>query len=338
MAHAPAGARRDTLGPAPRPVPPECRAEWLRHDPTAWQPGTLDRVALHAAADRLRAAPTFAGTPERFADLVLTTFETSWVLNKLMREAPRFALVAMVMYLHHRRGRGEIGVTYSRLKALFEAGSTTGVLATPTRIKAMLALARLAGQLRSVDAGVAGDRRRRVLEPTERMVGPGLRWLHSVLEITHRLVPLRVAPAAVAHDADFLGEVMSYQVGAYFHDRFVLYEAFPAMQWLMARETGYMVAMELARTLRRDAATGACHASAPSAALAKRFAVSRGTVRNLLVGCVEHGWIVSVERGGHRLELAPTLADQLERWVAIEIVWTAGLADAALHALGRIDG
>jgi hypothetical protein len=45
-----------------------------------------------------------------------------------------------------------------------------------------------------------------------------------------------------------------------------------------------------------------------------------------------------VERGGHRLELAPTLADQLERWVAIEIVWTAGLADAALHALGRIDG
>jgi hypothetical protein len=322
-------------GVAPMAVPSAHRAAWLRHDPTDWRAGTLDRARLHAEADRLRASANFAGAPERFATTVLSTFETHWLLNKLMREAPRFALIAMVMYLHHRRGRGEPGVTYSRIKALFEAGSDSGVLASPTRIKAMLALARVGGQLRVVP-GAESDRRMRLLEPTDRMIRPGLRWLASVLEVTAALVPVHLAPDAIGSDADFLGEFMAYQVGAYHHDRFVLYEAFPAMQWLMARETGYMLAMELARTLSPPSTDTARTASASIAGIAKRFAVSRGTVRNLLAGCLEHGWIVSIGRGGHDIAVSPALAEQLERWVAIEIVWTAGLANAAAVALQRV--
>lgn len=304
---------------------------WLRHPPHQWQAGTLDRVGLHEAAARLLSADGFDSACQGFAENTLATYDANQqALNKIMREAPRFALMAFVMYLHHYRGRGEPGVTYTRVKELFALGSKSGVLATPTRIKAMFGLAKMAGQLRPARAAAA-DKRMRVLEPSEKFIEPAQVWLRGCLEAVARVAPLLHPPAELIAKPGFLGEVMSYNVYAYMHDGFILYEELPQIKRMMSRENGYLTLMEILRSLRRvDDAWMAC---APSAALARRFAMARGTTRNLLAYGAQQGWLITTARGGHALTLSDAFADVCRRWVALEIVWTAGFANAAVRHL-----
>ncbi len=162
------------------PIPARfAQPSWLRHPPHLWRPGTLDRVALLEEADRLQRAGGIEAICKIFAGNLLTSYENNRELNKTIRKAVRFALIVFVMYLHHYRGRGEPGVTYTRLREIYARGSTTGVMATPTRIKAMLGLAQKLGQLRPASAGT--DRRVRIFEPTEKLTGPVMIWLRAFL-------------------------------------------------------------------------------------------------------------------------------------------------------------
>jgi hypothetical protein len=300
---------------------------WLRHLPHQWQPCTLDRARLHGEAGRLLSTDGFEAACKGFAENTLATYDKSQqALNKIMREAPRFALMAFVMYLHHHRGRGEPGVTYTRVKEIFALGSRSGVLATPTRIKAMFGLAKMAGQLRPAVAAAA-DKRVRVLEPTEKFIQPAEVWLRGCLEAVARAAPLIQSPAELIAKPGFLGEVMSYNVHAYMHDGFILYEELPPIQLMMSRENGYLTLMEILRSMRL--VNGVWLARAPSVALAKRFAMARGTIRNLLAYGEHQGWLRAVSRGGHALTLSDEFANVCRRWVALEIVWTAGFANAA---------
>lgn len=300
---------------------------WLRHLPHQWQAGTLDRAKLHGDAGRLLCAAGFDAACRGFAENTLATYDKNQqALNKIMREAPRFALMAFVMYLHHHRGRGEPGVTYTRVKEIFALGSRSGVLATPTRIKAMFGLAKMAGQLRPA-VPAATDKRMRVLEPTEKFIAPAQVWLRGCLEAVARAAPLVQSPAELIATPGFLGEVMSYNVYAYMHDGFILYEELPPIKLIMSRENGYLTLMEMVRSLRF--VDGAWQAHAPSVALAKRFAMARGTIRNLLAYCEQQGWLRAAARGGHALTLSEEFATVCRSWVALEIVWTAGFANAA---------
>lgn len=307
--------------------PAHTQSAWLHHPPHQWQAGTLDRAALHDAAERLLSADGFEAACKGFAENTLATYgENQQALNKIMREAPRFALMAFVMYLHHHRGRGEPGVTYTRVKEIFALGSRSGVLATPTRIKAMFGLAKMAGQLRPA-VPAAADKRMRVLEPTGKFIEPAQVWLRGCLEAVARAAPLIQSPAELIATPGFLGEVMSYNVYAYMHDGFILYEELPAIKLMMSRENGYLTLMEMLRSLR--CVDGVWQAHAPSVALARRFAMARGTIRNLLEYCEQQGWLRVAARGGHALTLSEEFATVCRRWVALEIAWTAGFANAA---------
>jgi hypothetical protein len=311
------------------------RPAWLRHPAAQWQRGTLDRDALAAAVERRRASATFAGAPAQFAATMVDTFESSWALNRLMREAPRLALIGFILYLHHRRGHDEAGVTFSRIRELFAMGSDAGVLATPTRIKAMLGLAQMAGHLRRVPQ-TGADRRRKVLEPTDRLFEPALRWKRHYFGVVGRFAPLLAPPERVPPDPLFLCQYMTFAVSGYIHDGFTLYERSAPMRHFLSRENGYLVAMEITRTMTRDPHSGAWRAAAPSVTLARRFAVARGTVRNILAHAQREGWLEVRERGGHEVVLDPAFAEELQRWVALEIEWSSTLANEAATALGRV--
>lgn len=297
---------------------------WLHTQPDQWRPGTLNRQALYDHADQSLLTPGFHDACRGFAENMLASYESNWLLNRIVREIPRFALMGFVMYLHHRRGIDEPGVTYTRIQDLYAMGSNAGILASPTRVKAMLSFAVMAGQLRRVESP---DKRVKLLEPTEKMLAPSLHWLESYLEAVGRAVPLIKSPQALAATPGMLGELMTFHVHAYMHDRFGLSEAFPAVDYFLHRENGYMTLMEIIRTLRFE--EGEWRAQAPSVILSKKFSMARGTVRNLLASAEERGWLISSTRGGHKLIIADAFASLCYRWVSLEMVWMGGLANAA---------
>ncbi|MDD2659195.1 MAG: hypothetical protein PHY54_05865 [Methylococcales bacterium] len=298
--------------------------QWLHHPPHQWETGTLNRQALYACVDQSLLAPGAHEACRGFAENMLAAYESNWLLNKIAREIPRFALMGFVMYLHHRRGLDEPGVTYTRIQELYAQGSNAGVLASPTRVKAMLGLAVVAGQLRRVESP---DKRVKLLEPTEKLIAPALHWLESYLNAVGRAVPLAKSPQELVAVPDILGELMTYIVHAYVHDCFGLSEAFPAVNFFLSRENGYLTLMEIIRTLRFD--EDAWRAQAPSVILSKRFSMARGTVRNMLIKGEEQGWLVAGPRGGYQLSVSDAFATMCYRWVTLEMVWMGGLVNAA---------
>jgi hypothetical protein len=299
--------------------------QWLTCPPHQWRTGALDRPALYDSIDQLRLSPDFQRACTGFTENMLASYESNWLLNRLAREIPRFALMGFVMYLHHRRGLDEPGVTYTRIQELYARGSNAGgVLASPTRVKAMLGFAEIAGQLRRVESP---DRRVKLLEPTEKLIAPALHWLESYLDAVAKAVPLVKSPQELVAIPELLGELMTYIVHAYIHDRFGLSEEFPSVHFFLSRENGYMTLMEIIRTLRFE--EGEWRAQAPSVVLAKRFSIARSTVRSLLAKSEEQGWLTTHTRGGHKIILSDDFATLCYRWVALELVWMGGLANAA---------
>jgi len=99
----------------------------------------LDRDAFHNAADTLAAQPGFEPVMQRLAGAAVNTFSDQWML----RDSARFALLAVLPDLHHRRAQPSGGITVARVLRQFARGSAQGPqahLAGAGGVKAMLAM------------------------------------------------------------------------------------------------------------------------------------------------------------------------------------------------------
>jgi hypothetical protein len=312
---------------APSLDPRSVRAPWLNNDPELWNENTLDRDRLRQSVEQLRAHPAFAEARAMFCGDVTHTFAANSSVNRLMRRDGRFAFMAFVFFLDRTRDPSDAasGVTYTRLSELF----ANGLLASPRRVKAMFVHARASGHLRLREVQPE-DRRIKVFEPTAEFAQAGLAWLRAYLGALDRLgmLAINVRDRIEASGEAILAEVLTFNVLAYLRSGFVLYEDLPPVQAFMSRENGYTVLMSLIQSMRR-ATDGSVCATAPSADLAERFSLSRGSVRNMLAAASEANWLRIVDRGGHTLELAPEFVAVCERWVALELEWMRGLMIAA---------
>jgi hypothetical protein len=310
---------------------PEERAPWLTNDPFLWDESTLDRERFRDAVNELIAHPAFDEARRVFSDDVTQTFASNAAVNRLMRRDGRFAFMAFVFYLHRTRDADDSasGVTYSRIAELFSSGA----LASPRRVKAMFVMARLSGHLRPREEQ-PDDRRVKVFEPTEALTESGLAWVRTYTGALGRLglLPRNVHDLLASEGEAMLGEVFFCNVLAYLKSGFILYEDLPPVQAFMSRESGYTILMSLIQTMRR-ADDGSVHASAPNAELSERFALSRGSVRNMLVAASEEHWLQLLKRGGYAVVLSPEFAAACERWVALELEWMRGLLVAAAHTV-----
>lgn len=300
---------------------------WLRNCPSAWNAETLDRGALRTCARAMRQHPRFDLAQRRFALNMLEAFENHRPLNRLLRGEGELAFLAFVLSLHYGRDNGdpESGATYSRVIELFGLLK----LGSPTLVKALLALARLRGQLQ-VET-VSGSRTK-LLVPTDKLINTLLIWFHANLSAVEWIEPLPEPATVLAAKPEMLYQIFSYAVDAYVHNHFFLSEDFPPVRAFMARNHGYLILMALIASAERRA-DGRIIASAPSADLAQRLSLSRGTVRNMLNQARHHGWVTSISRGSYEIELSAEFAELCNDWMSMELTWMSGVARTAWMAL-----
>jgi hypothetical protein len=302
---------------------------WLRHAPDDWRDNTLDRDGLHRAVAKLRCHPNFSQAMRQYAAHTLSSFQSNWALNRLMKEQGRYAFLVFVLYLHHARDGANTnsGVTYTSLCELFAQNTAYGPLASPTRIKLMISLGRIRGQLVLLPSA---DQRLRVLQPTKKMIEPTAEWLRGFLEAAAMVKALPPFPQDYEGRAHLLGAVMSYTVFAYQRSQFIMYEPCPEVREFTKRDNGYLVLMMMIERMQYPAAPGGdIQTAVPTLEFAKRYAVSRGTVRNVLGFAEQQGWIKQTKRGGHEIIVSPAFAETCERWVALELEWMGEMASAA---------
>ena len=84
---------RRMLSPGSCPFPLHPPVAWLRHPPQQWQDGTLDVARLSAAAMALSQQPGFDLALRHFALCWQQGYESSPVLNSVIRNSARYVLL-----------------------------------------------------------------------------------------------------------------------------------------------------------------------------------------------------------------------------------------------------
>ncbi len=134
------------------------------------EPATQDVLAL--TAQRFAAAPSFRQAVQQFSDGYLEFRQGPKLLSKLLSHDASWRVIGYLLYLYADREQfGSDGATYGRL---LELCTRRNEISRRT-LKTMLALLRLAGFVQAHAS--AADRRVKIYQPTERMMGFVRRWL-----------------------------------------------------------------------------------------------------------------------------------------------------------------
>jgi hypothetical protein len=301
-------------------------AAWLRHHPSQWQPGTIDVAALSAASEALYRSPGFEQDIHRFAHCWQEGYDSSPVLNSVMRNNARYVLLLACLWLDHVRdpAQPEVSITPTRMLNFYERIDRQLVVGGTSRIKSILGHVRSAGLLQP--AKVGGDARRRPLEPTAALRNAMAGYVAGFLRGIPPVLALPADPQAMVQTPGFVGELFTYRLAGLLHDRFSINQGLSAMTWITNREKGYALLLVLLRTLQLQP-DGTAQTSGVPQQMADIVGLSRGTARNFLLGCVEQGWIVGA--ADHAWILQPEFTSQLLQWMGREFLWMHTLACAA---------
>lgn len=286
----------------------------------------FDLGRLDAAASRVSGHPGFDRALKIFCDNVIESFEGDWLANRLMGDAGRFALMAMVFILEHRRQAGEdpVGATAARLAEFLALRK----LASSNFTHAAIAYMRMSGALVHVEP--VTDRRARPLRPGPALVSQARRWLASNLRGIAAMTALP-SPDEIVEREGFAEAYFVRMGWPYFDRGFILYDGFPAVEALMQRYGGYVLMLELTRGARIEA-PGRIVADAPFGEISERLRISRSQVRSVIEMAEARGWLSAEGKGGRALRLDPAFHELCRAWVAREIAWGADLARAAYAA------
>lgn len=308
------------------PLPPP--APWLRHHSQQWQAGTLDVPGLSAAALALSQQPGFDLALRHFALCWQQGYDSSPVLNSVMRNNARYVLLLACLWLDHVRDPAlpGVSVTAGRVLGFYERIDRSLVVGGPSRIKTILGHVRAAGLLQPSQNAHAGDARLRPLEPTPALRQAMACYVAGFLRGIAPVLPLPAAPEVMVRTPGFIGELFTYRLAALLHERFSINQGLPALTWVTNREKGYPLLLSLVRHLSLHADGTALVAGVPQQ-MADIAGISRGTARNFVQACIEQGWMVA--GAGHSYTLQPAFVSQLMQWMGREFVWMHTLACAA---------
>ncbi len=263
----------------------------------------------HLTIDEVVGHPRMAEARRLYLDRFLAIYGDDPFMARLLIETGRFLvfLVAVVLAAGHDPARRETWFTVGRLKREM---ATFG-LASDRQIDHLVGRLVAVGFMTVEPA--AGDRRVRVLKPTEAMLAHDRAWLaahYAPLTVIGRFADY--APAMRQDPAYHVAQRRTSIAFLPFSGR--LLAMAPELMLFFNHAAGHIVSASLIQ-----AAMGAddLHAAVPYADVGERFGVSRTHVRKIVVEAEEAGLVRLHGLGGHRVEILPRFWASYDRGLAI---------------------
>jgi len=289
----------------------------------------MSEAALTPAPDAvaaMRRHPDFFRAIRSSAASSVALYQTSRPLNALLSDRARALFTHVALYLHYRGAEhDQPGLTVSAMKDLcVQLG-----LCSRGRCEAILALMRAGGLLA---AAPDPDRRKRLLAPTEKLIGLHRERWSAQFEAMRSVVPKAAAYGTAVTDPDFVKAFVSALVRRFIAGLRVLDNA-PELELFAERNAGMMILYSLALAGAQDDAFPPMRPVPLSInALATRFSVSRKHVLTLLRDAEHEGLLARGGAANNEITLLPRARDALEKLIATMFLYLAQCADEALHA------
>jgi DNA-binding MarR family transcriptional regulator len=268
--------------------------------------------AFHSTEEIL-AHPRFPFARDEFVKAMLALYEHKPLLNRLLLEASRTVLSAVILCLYARYDEAD-RATWPTLRLVADSMAAYR-LASASRVHDLVSRLVKAGYVEQ--RAVPQDRRVRILVPTKKMIAQDQDFL-----VSHHL-PLQI----LFPDPGYL-LIMKRDPAFQLKQRLVSRDLFalgaqilaqnPIMMLFQGRDAGVMILIKMIQMAGRQ--SGAKRLNQPLKVsysdLGDRFGVSRTHVRKLLVAAEELELVRLTKSGGQFVELKPALLRAFDRLVA----------------------
>jgi DNA-binding MarR family transcriptional regulator len=264
--------------------------------------------AFHAAEEIL-AHPRFSFARDEFVKAMLALYEHKPFLNRLLLEASRTVLVAVIMCLHARYDEDD-RATWPTLSLVADSMAAHGI-ASASRVHDLVSRLIKTGYLEQRVA--PQDRRVRILTPTKKMIAQDQDFL-----VSHHL------PLQILFPDPGYAPIMTRDPAFQLKQRLVSRDLFalgaqilagnPIMMLFQGRDAGVMILIKMIQLAKIEG--GAEPLKVSYSDLGGRFGVSRTHVRNLLEAAEKMDLVRLTKRGGSFVELLPPVLAAFDRLVA----------------------
>jgi len=275
---------------------------------------------------RLRAQPGFAASARDTSARLLAVFQGKRLLNLIVNDRGRFIVSLLALDLHFRDDVSDAGLTSGRLKRICSEAR----VCSPTRVGSLLALMRLGDFIRAMPS--PGDRRRRILVPTERLIASQrMRWHHH-LEGSSPFLPEAQKAIDALEKEEFIAAMVRV-LADHFYAGLRILDIIPALRLFGERTGGMFVVMALLAAADDAALRGEKPVETSVSDLARRVGASRAHIIKLLGDAAAEGLI---ERPTNRdILLRPSFVVSAHDFIAVGYLF---LNHAAKLAFARIEG
>lgn len=268
------------------------------------------RLPPHASTGDILAHPRFPLARNHYMRVMIESHSADPAIRHLMHEMARNVLFNIILGYHALRVEDD-PATWPSVGILRDVFLPFG-LASARSFDQMLARMQVIGMIDLYPA--PGDRRRRVVVPTARMIEEDLVWLANHMAPLAVLFPERddYRPALDHSRAHQIAQrVISTRNYAVARD--ILSPEDPVLALLLRQDAAKIIFIYLVAAL--DGADGH-HASVSYEAAATRLSTSRTHVRNLLADLKAFGMLKMHGRGGHDVEIMPALWRVVDQFLA----------------------
>ncbi len=261
---------------------------------------TIDEVVRH---------PRMAAARRLYVDRFLAIYGDDPFVARLLIETGRYLvfLVAVVLSAGHDPAQRETWFTVGRLK---RAIAVFGMV-SDRQVDHLVARLCAVGFMTAAPA--EGDRRVRILRPTEAMLAHDRAWLAA------HYAPMTVI-GRFADYAPAMRQDPAYQVAqrrtsiAFLPFSGKLLAMAPELMLFFNHAAGHVVSASL---IRAAMVAGDLHAAVPYGDVGERFGVSRTHVRKIVQEAEDAGLVRLHGRGGHQVEILPRFWASYDRGLAI---------------------
>lgn len=275
-----------------------------------------DKVVSRAEVRQLLLHPGFPQACRQAMVQTIADHRESPLLHRVFGDRGQFMMGLFALYLHNvpLDGEPDAGLTVGRFRTLC---ARAGV-ASPGRATAMLNLMRFAGYLRR--APVSSDRRRTLLEPTERLVAfRAQRWRHH-FEAMSRIVPEGQMALELWDEPWFRTAYLCESVqGRLSGFRFLNHA--PELAQVLESLSGFMILLHV--KLAADEAREPGATPLTISELATRSWMSRAHVRNVLARAMEEELVERASGPRGPIVALPKLHEAIDRFYASGFAFSA---------------